>query len=330
MRDLEDPVHPTANATAGPPPGAGGEAPAPVATLAPGGGITTMTTLSVYRTGHWDPTMRLSGTSRLGEMWRATLTPHGAGTLRLRWQDGTFDAEAWGDGADWLLDSIPALTGRHDEPVEVRTGHPAVLRAQHRHPGLRLGASGTLYHDLLPVIIAQRITGGEANQQWYRLVRELGQPAPGPDPELRCPPAADVLARRPAWSFHRMGIEARRAEALRTVARHAARIGEWATLEPAACGAKLALLPGIGQWTIGSVLGPSLGDPDAFAIGDYHLKNDVAFALAGEARGTDDRMVELLEPYRGQRGRVVRLLQLDAPHAPKFGPRQRILPMRRW
>jgi hypothetical protein len=30
-------------------------------------------------------------------------------------------------------------------------------------------------------------------------------------------------------------------------------------------------------------------------------------------------MVELLEPYRGQRGRVARLLMLDGQRAPKFG-----------
>jgi hypothetical protein len=65
-------------------------------------------------------------------------------------------------------------------------------------------------------------------------------------------------------------------------------------------------------------------------VGDYHLKNTVAHALAGEARATDERMLELLAPYRGQRGRVVRLLQLDGHGAPKFGPRQRVLPMARW
>jgi hypothetical protein len=41
-------------------------------------------------------------------------------------------------------------------------------------------------------------------------------------------------------------------------------------------------------------------------------------------------MVELLEPYRPQRGRVTRLLGLDGHRPAKFGPRQRILPMHRW
>jgi hypothetical protein len=32
-------------------------------------------------------------------------------------------------------------------------------------------------------------------------------------------------------------------------------------------------------------------------------------------------MVELLEPWRGHRQRVVRLLELSGAHKPRFGPR---------
>jgi hypothetical protein len=47
----------------------------------------------------------------------------------------------------------------------------------------------------------------------------------------------------------------------------------------------------------------------------------VCFALAGEVRGTDERMLDLLEPWRGHRGLVVRLLMAGAPNAPRFGHR---------
>ena len=66
-------------------------------------------------------------------------------------------------------------------------------------------------------------------------------------------------------------------------------------------------VPGIGPWTAAEVGVRALGDADAVSVGDFHLPNLVAFALAGEPRGTDARMLELLEPYRGQRARVVRL-----------------------
>ena len=35
----------------------------------------------------------------------------------------------------------------------------------------------------------------------------------------------------------------------------------------------------------------------------------------------DDEMMELLEPYRGQRGRVIRLLQVSRIKIPRYGPR---------
>ena len=63
------------------------------------------------------------------------------------------------------------------------------------------------------------------------------------------------------------------------------------------------------------------GDPDAVSVGDYHLPGLVAWALARERRGTDERMLELLEPYRGQRGRVIRLLEVARGPAERHGPR---------
>jgi len=65
----------------------------------------------------------------------------------------------------------------------------------------------------------------------------------------------------------------------------------------------------------------ALGDADAVSVGDYHLPNVASWHLAGEPRGTDERMLELLEPFRPHRGRVLRLLQVGAGGAPRRGPR---------
>ena len=184
--------------------------------------------------------------------------------------------------------------------------------------------------EAIPVILAQRITAIEAFKQWRLLCLRLGEQAPGPFEGLVLPPAPHRLASTPSWWFHPLGIERKRAEPLIEVARHADKLWGWAAQGSVVTARQLSLLRGVGEWTIGVVLATALGEPDAVAVGDFHLKNTVAHALAGEVRATDERMLELLEPYRPQRGRVTRLLQLDGHSAPKFGPRKRILPMARW
>jgi 3-methyladenine DNA glycosylase/8-oxoguanine DNA glycosylase len=282
--------------------------------------------LAGYRFGSGDPTTRLAH----GEFWRASFTPDGPATLRICWHGAHPDADAWGPGRDWMLAQVPGMVGDLDPGYAFVDAHPVIMRAQRDHPDMRFGASRMLYHELLPTVIGQRITAGEALRQWQALCLRLGEPAPGPHVGLLLPPAPDVLARRPAWWFHPLGIEAKRANALRAVARHASKLWRWAQLPVDEVTTKLELLAGIGPWTIGSVLATALGDPDAVAVGDYHLKNIVAFNLCGAPRGSDEQMLELLAPYAGQRGRAVRLVLAGGRRPPAFGPRRRILPMARW
>lgn len=57
-------------------------------------------------------------------------------------------------------------------------------------------------------------------------------------------------------------------------------------------------------------------------LGAYNLPHTVAYVLAGEARASEERMLELLEPYRGRhRFRVIRLLWMNGVSAPRRGPR---------
>lgn len=282
-------------------------------------------TLSYYRFGSGDPTTRLGD----HQFWRATYTPDGPGTIHIDFRDKRLRSRAWGPGGDWLLARADAMTGGRDPGCSFTDAHPAIIAAQRDHPDLRFGASFTLYHELIATILGQRVTAGEGVVQWRRLVMQLGPTAPGPG-GLLLPPSADDLATRPAWWFHPLGIEAKRAVPLREVAKHASKLHAWASLSSQAVAEKLALLRGIGPWTIGSVMATALGDPDSVAVGDFHLKNVVGHALAGRARSTDEEMLRLLEPYRGQRGRVVRLLLAAGHSAPAFGPRRRVLPMNRW
>ena len=144
---------------------------------------------------------------------------------------------------------------------------------------------------------------------------------------MRVPPDPGVLARVPYFEFHPVGLERRRAELIALVSREAPRLERLSETaagpggDPQPAYAALQRIPGIGPWTAAEVGARAFGDPDAVSVGDFHLPNLVAWALAGEARGTDERMLELLEPYRGQRGRVIRLLEASGVSAPRFGPR---------
>ena len=74
------------------------------------------------------------------------------------------------------------------------------------------------------------------------------------------------------------------------------------------------------------MLGDRLGRPEPIPVGDFHIPNIVAWALAGEPRGTDARMIELLQPFDGIGYRVIRLLIAGGIEAPKFAPRRRGMP----
>jgi 3-methyladenine DNA glycosylase/8-oxoguanine DNA glycosylase len=65
----------------------------------------------------------------------------------------------------------------------------------------------------------------------------------------------------------------------------------------------------------------AFGDADAVSVGDYHIPSLVAWALAGERKADDGRMLDLLEPYRGQRGRIQRLLEISGIYPERRGPR---------
>lgn len=294
-------------------------------------------TLGVYRHGAGDPTTWIErtrpGIAGSGRFVRATWTPDGPATVMIRWSpDTSLHAETWGPGKDWMLESVPGLIGECDTgaPHLTSVDHPVVAAACHARRHVRIGRSGTLYHELLPNILEQRITSGEAVRQWAQLCRELSEPAPGPFARLLLPPSPERLRSQPSWWFHPLGIERKRAEPLIDVARHANKMWEWADRTPEDAGRMLRLIKGIGVWTTGVTLGPALGDPDAVPVGDFHVKNIIGWNLAGEARATDERMLELLEPYAGQRGRVVKAVLSHGDGAPKYGPKQRILPMARW
>jgi len=288
--------------------------------------------LTLLRNGHHDPTTRVMVITQSGacsaRIDRATLTPAGPGTIRIDiTDDRPTDVHAWGPGADWLVARVGRLTARDvgcGPATPLTPQHQAVARAQRDLGTLLLPATDTPYHELLPAILGQRITAAQALAQWAAICERYGEAAPGPL-GLRLPPTPDRLRAIPSWEFHRLGIEQQRARTLHTAARYERYVDGTRELSGAAARAALMRLPGIGVWTAAVTVGVSHGDPDALPVGDFHVKNTVAWALTGVARGTDEEMLATLAPYAGQRWRVVRMLEKSGYGAPRRGPKRRLL-----
>lgn len=276
-------------------------------------------TLSAFQRSHRDPCMRVSR----AEAWRATRTPDGPATLHLERDGSALQASAWGEGAQWALEHVDELIGAHDDPRAFEPTHALLRDAHRRLAGLRLGRTGAVMEALVPSILEQKVTGIEATRSFVALIKVYGEDAPGPG-GLRLPPTPAALAALPSWAFHPLGVERKRADIIRRACARAGRLEETASMVLPEAYARLQAVQGVGAWTAAEVARVALGDPDAVSVGDFHLKNVVAWALAGEPRATDERMLELLEPYRGQRARAIRLIEATGITPPRYGPRMPI------
>ncbi|QLE72333.1 DNA-3-methyladenine glycosylase 2 family protein [Streptomyces rectiverticillatus] len=275
-------------------------------------------TLGVLARGPGDPAFRRGPD---GSVWRATRTPEGPGTLHVSEEGGSIRAEAWGPGADWLLETLPALLGAEDDPAAFTPRHRLVHEAHRRNPGLRLARTGLVLESLIPSVLEQKVTSDEAYRAWRLLLQQHGEPAPGPAPRMRVMPSARGWAMIPSWDWHKAGVDGKRSATIVRAARVAARLEEAAAMDDAQASGRLQAVPGIGPWTAAETLQRSNGSPDAVTVGDLHLPKIIGYALTG-ARGTDDeRMLDLLTPYEGQRHRACRLILLSGVTPPRRAPR---------
>ena len=74
----------------------------------------------------------------------------------------------------------------------------------------------------------------------------------------------------------------------------------------------------------------AFGDPDAVPVGDFNLPRMIAWNLRGERQADDSRMLELLAPFTGQRGRVARLVKMGGEKPPRRAPRRRLRSITRY
>ena len=282
-------------------------------------------TFALLRRGAGDPTHR-----RVGEAYlRATRAPTGPVLLKILPTGTEVAARAWGPGAEWALDQLPRLLGMADDAdgFVPRPEHGPLVLAHRRWGHYRVGRTEAVFEALAAACIEQVVTGQEAFRAWRLLVREFGEPAPGPaiDPDsaaygMYVAPPPEVWARVPSWRFLAAGVEQRRSRTLVRTAVRAPALERTLTATSAAADGALRSFPGVGPWTSAEVRQRAHGDPDAWSIGDFHVGRDITYALTGEALD-DDACTEILEPYRGHRFRVQALLAMTGLRTPRRGPR---------
>jgi 3-methyladenine DNA glycosylase/8-oxoguanine DNA glycosylase len=291
--------------------------------FAPGRPVDVRTTLQPLKRGAGDPTMRVDATGT----WRTILTPAGPATLHLAQHQSHVECAAWGAGAEWAIESVPELLGQGDDWSDFDVSAlPFAAEAQRQNPGLRLTRTKLVFEALVMAILEQKITGIEAKRGWRILVTKYGSPASGPVPAgMRVVPTPQEWAQIPSWEWHRAGVGPQRSATVMRATKVAAsleRTADWgrgvARVESA-----LRSVVGVGVWTAAETMQRAHADPDSPSVGDYHLAAVVGWALIGEPVD-DDRMLELLEPWRGHRQRVVRLITASGFRKPAFGPRMTI------
>lgn len=234
---------------------------------------------------------------------------------------GTVEAQAWGSGAVWALDQLPGLLGADDDWTGFEPRNDILADVWRRHPQLRLGHTRLVFESLVPTVIEQKVTGQEAFAGFRALVRRYGEPAPGPgaDLGLMLQPEPSRLATIPSWDWLAMHIDNARSDVLMRAARVAERL-EAAGRSADDLDRALRTIRGVGVWTSAEVRRNALGDPDAVSFGDYHVAKDIGHVLAGHE--FDDReLIEFLEPWRPQRGRVQQLVTAAGLHRPRRGAR---------
>ncbi len=276
-------------------------------------------TLSVLRRGRGDPTYRVVG----GDLWRTSRLPTGPVSFRIRQSgSGEIACQAWGFGAEELIDGLPGMLGRDDDPGDFRPGTALLTESPPASSRLAHSSGPSLVMEsLIPGILEQKVVGLDAFAAWRRLITKFGDPAPGPVPRgMFVFPEIRVWQRIPSWEWHLAGVDPQRSRAAHLSLDHAAKLEKAGARSTEQTYRLLTAMPGIGAWTAAQVGARALGDPDALPVGDYHLPALTSHAIAGRTVGHDE-VEACWEPWRPHRWRAVRLLELSGAMPPRHGPR---------
>lgn len=237
------------------------------------------------------------------------------------------------------LHRAAAWSGLHDDLAaarEVLTSTPTMARLLTEVGEVRLSQTPQLSEAFSRSVIEQLVQSKEARRSVAQMVCCVGTEVSPGQWEW---PGAQTIGATPMWELRRCGISGRMIKALHAGAVEDRRLerarSDWVGLDR-----RLRALPGVGPWTSAETR-VRLGDPDAVSVGDYNFPTIVGYALSGpdgdgpDGTWTDAGMLELLAPYAGQRGRVIRLCSSAAaagvaPRRGRRAPRAALSAHRYW
>ena len=301
-------------------------------------------TFLAYRFGASDPTFRVSESTVRG----TSLT--GMGEVMFRIAAGASETptlvvvgrgkEAWARRKDNFFGGCDTFTTLDQNCPGWQEHHSMTLsvaqkikRLEQKWGHQRIGGSGDTYKAALVATLGQRITVIQAVSQWRDLCKKFGSislSAEDLDEEtLYVTPLPEVLAALAPYQLHPLGIEEKRAKTIIQIGRFFSRPGMLDANSAHSVALLEKMVVGFGPWTSALVRREAAGDPDAVAVGDFHVKNTVAHFFTGAPRGTDEEMMKTLEPFHGQRGRIVEWLRHEGIHAPQHGPRKALFSISR-
>lgn len=285
----------------------------------------------LHNFGPLDPSFRFER----DRIVQALNTPEGPAVLEIRPLRAEGEVAAHrvrvlvhGAGGDYLVGRAERILGADDRPEAFVPQCAPTRRLVRAAPGLRLTRAASPYAMLISIVFQQRVAFRDAALSYRHLVRKFGTTAPG-DFGLVVPPTPRVWARIPLHEFTALDVDRKRVETVRRVARIAGHIDRMFDEAYPEVDRKLSCQTGLGPWTVQNFLGFGFAHPDALPTGDYDLPHRVSSLFTGKPRSNDEEMARILEPYRGHRFRIIRMIDQAGVKHTRMGPRGRAGPRQR-
>lgn len=254
-------------------------------------------------------TLRLVQQGQPFEGWLEVVFDPQRPQLRLSLSEGLVPATAS------VLPLVRRWLDLDADPVQIDAALATLPAHACRLPGVRLPGCVDRFELAVRAVLGQQVTVAAARTLAGRFVERFGTPLSGPAPEglTRLFPEPGQIAAATRDDIARLGIIARRADALRGLAEAWQRLlinQPQATHEQAQ--QELIALPGLGPWTASYMLMRMWSWPDAFLPGDVVLRKQLA--RPGEPLPSAKQVLErsqAWQPYRSYA--VMRLWRATPP-----------------